>query len=171
MMIRYEFKVYLSGYGKNVDQAWLDAVTSLNDDPGEPGEVTSATLAEYYPLEVVEYFERPQDGMPASWMKTRYTKLNGLKKKWGEIASNNGHDLQPWRDTKADPFFASWTRCAKCHQLLAVNVDGLVTCRTLNGLPSVAECGSFAEDLDDSFIEKFRDRLRGIGIVSRESKR
>jgi len=35
-MNRYEFKVWLSGYGETIDEAWEDACEGFSLDPGSP---------------------------------------------------------------------------------------------------------------------------------------
>jgi hypothetical protein len=32
----YKFTVFLIGTGEDEDEAWMDAVTALSQDPGEP---------------------------------------------------------------------------------------------------------------------------------------
>lgn len=35
-MRRYEFKIWLSGYGETEEDAWEDAVEAFMEDPGSP---------------------------------------------------------------------------------------------------------------------------------------
>ena len=45
-MKRYEFPIWISGYGENIDDAWQDACESFWDDPGSPPDESECTVEE-----------------------------------------------------------------------------------------------------------------------------